>query len=67
MFALIGTYLSHAAWSSRAQYAVGVAGALNSLKRQPYGEWLLGTVAAGLIAYGLWLIIKEPYRRLRDS
>jgi hypothetical protein len=67
MFELIGVYLTRAAWSRHAQYAVGVAGALNSLKHQPYGEWLLGSVAAGLIAYGLWLIAKEPYRQLRNS
>jgi len=67
MFTLIGVYLALAAWRRHAQYAVGIAGALNSLKRQPYGKWLLGTVAAGLIAYGLWLIVKEPYRRLRNS
>lgn len=67
MFALIGAYLSRAAWRRHAQYPIGVAATLNSLKRQAYGEWLLGAVAAGLIAYGLWLIIKEPYRRLRNS
>lgn len=67
MFTLIGVYLTLAAWRRHAQYAVGIAGALNSLKKQAYGEWLLGTVAVGLIAYGLWLIVKEPYRRLRNS
>jgi hypothetical protein len=28
---------------------------------------VLGTVAVGLMTYGLLQIIKEPYRRLRDS
>ena len=62
MFALIGLYLALAAWWLRAQYAVGVAGALGSLRQQPYGGWTLGTIAAGLMAYGLWQIVKEPYR-----
>ena len=67
MFALIGIYLARAAWRLHAQEAVGVAGALGTLRHQPYGEWTLGTVAVGLMTYGLWLIVKEPYRRLSDS
>lgn len=67
MFLLIGAYLTRAAWQLQAGYAVGVAGALGSLRHQPYGGWTLGTMAAGLVSYGLWQIIKEPYRRLRDS
>ena len=67
MFAVIGVQLTRAAWRIHAQYAVGVAGALGTLRGQPHGEWVFGTVAAGLVSYGLWQIIKEPYRRLRDS
>jgi hypothetical protein len=67
MFSLIGIYLIRAAWQLHAEYALGVAGALGSLRQQPYGGWALGTMAAGLLSYGLWQIVKEPYRRLRDS
>lgn len=67
MFLLIGAFLCRAAWQLHAEYAVGVAGALGSLRQQPYGGWALGTVAAGLLSYGLWQIVKEPFRRLRDS
>jgi hypothetical protein len=67
MFTVIGVYLTRAAWGLRAQYAVGIAGALDTLRHQPYGDWALGTVAAGLMTYGAWQVLKEPYRRLRDS
>lgn len=67
MFAVIGVHLTRAAWRVHAQYAVGMAGALGTLRQQPYGEWVLGTVTTGLMSYGLWQIAKEPYRRLRDS
>jgi len=67
MFAVIGADLTRAAWRVHAQYAVGIAGALGTLRQQPYGGWVLGTVTTGLMSYGLWLIAKEPYRRLRDS
>jgi hypothetical protein len=67
MFAVIGGHLTHAAWRVHAQYAVGIAGALGTLRQHSYGEWVLGTVTIGLMSYGLWQIAKEPYRRLRDS
>jgi len=67
MFAVIGAHLARAAWRVHAQYAVGIAGALGSFRQQPYGEWVLGAVTTGLMSYGLWQIVKEPYRRLRDS
>lgn len=67
MFSLIGVYLTRAAWQLHVGYAVGVAGALGSLRHEPYGEWMLGTMAVGLVSYGLWQIAKEPYRRLRES
>ncbi len=67
MFVVIGEHLTHAAWRVHAQYAVGVAGALGAFRQQPYGEWVLGTITTGLMSYGLWQILKEPYRRLRDS
>ena len=66
-FAVIGAQLTRAAWRVHAQYAVGIAGALGTFRQQPYGEWVLGTVTTGLMSYGLWQIVKEPYRRLRDS
>jgi hypothetical protein len=67
MFCVIALYLMRATWQHHAAYAVGIAGALGTLRQQPYGQWMLGAMAAGLISYGLWQIVKEPYRRLRDS
>lgn len=62
VFALIGSFLVHAAWRYDAAQATGVAGALSVLKAQPYGAWLLGAVACGLIAYGLFQIAKARFR-----
>jgi hypothetical protein len=33
-------------------------GSLKALKEQPYGPYLLAAVAVGLIAYGLFLMVK---------
>jgi len=67
LFVLVGSYLVNAAWRHDPRYSGGIAGALAGLKQQLYGEWLLGAVASGLLCYGLYQIIKEPYRKLEKS
>jgi hypothetical protein len=67
LFGLIGAFLIDAAWRNDTANATGIAGALSALKRQEYGHWLLGAVAAGLICYGFFQILKEPYRKFRTS
>lgn len=62
VFALIGLFLVHAAWRYDATQATGVAGALSTLKAQAYGSWLLGAVAVGLLAYGLFQIARARFR-----
>lgn len=67
LFGLIGALLIDAARRYDSANMRGIAGALSALRRQEYGHWLLGTVAAGLISYGVFQIIKEPYRKFRAS
>jgi len=67
LFCLVGSYLINAAWRYDPRYSGGVDGALGGLKQQPYGEWLLGVVGAGLLCYGLYQIAKEPFRELGKS
>ena len=44
--------------------AVGLDGALAKLAHQSYGPVLLGVVAAGLVAFGLYSIADARYRRI---
>jgi len=67
LFGLIGALLIDAARRYDTANMTGIAGALSALRRQEYGHWLLGAVAAGLISYGVFQIIKEPYRKFRAS
>jgi Domain of Unknown Function (DUF1206) len=67
LFLLVGGYLVNAAWRHDPRYSGGIAGALAGLKQHLYGEWLLGAVASGLLCYGLYQIVKEPYRNLGNS
>jgi uncharacterized membrane protein YidH (DUF202 family) len=64
VFLIAGWFLVQAAWDYDPQEAVGLDGALQKLSQQPYGEWLLGGVAAGLIAYGLYCLFEARYRKM---
>jgi hypothetical protein len=65
VFALIGLFLIQASRQQDPSAAVGLGGALNKLAEQPYGEFLLGTVAAGLCMYGLFSMVEARYGRLK--
>ncbi|HEV7122033.1 MAG TPA: DUF1206 domain-containing protein [Rhodanobacter sp.] len=65
LFGLIGALLVHAAWQDDPGHAGGIAGALQAMRQQAFGPWLLGAVAAGLIAFGLAQIAKARYRQIR--
>ena len=64
VFALIGWFLIDAARSANAAEAGGLGEALRTLQEAPYGPWVLGLVALGLVAYGLWEFINARYRRI---
>ncbi|MFL6335160.1 MAG: DUF1206 domain-containing protein [Pyrinomonadaceae bacterium] len=64
VFGIIGLFLIHAAWLARASEALGLGGALRTLEQQPYGPYVLGAVALGLVAYGLYMFVEARYRRM---
>jgi hypothetical protein len=59
---LIGAFLLMAAVQAEPESARGLGGALAALAEQPEGPWLLGIVAAGLVAYGLFTLVEARYR-----
>ena len=63
-FGIIGLLLIVAAVHARADEARGLGGALAALAHQPFGPWLLGAVAVGLVCYGLFMLVQARYRRL---
>ncbi|MEA2354484.1 MAG: hypothetical protein QOD61_613 [Solirubrobacteraceae bacterium] len=64
VFGLIGYFLLRTAIDFDPSRAVGIDGALRELARQPYGSWLLGVVAAGLMIFALASLADARYRRL---
>jgi hypothetical protein len=65
VFGLIGVFLIVAALQSDPAEARGLGGALRTLEQQPYGPWLLTLVALGLLAYGIYQLVRAKYRRIR--
>jgi hypothetical protein len=63
-FALIGIFIVQAARTYNAQETVGLDGALVRVTRQSYGPWLLGIVAVGLIAFGIYSIADAKFRKI---
>jgi uncharacterized integral membrane protein len=55
---LVGLLVVIAAVRAQPEQSTGLDGGLKALKEQPYGPYLLAAVALGLIAYGLFLMVK---------
>jgi len=64
VFGLVGVFLIKAAIDFNPNKAVGLDGALAKLAHNSYGPFLLGLVAAGLIAFGLYSLSDARYRRI---
>lgn len=67
VYSIVGFFLIQAARHSNSNRVRGLEGALDLLARQSYGKWLLGIVALGLIAYGVYYIVQGRYRRINNA
>lgn len=64
VFGLVGVFLIDAALDYNPNKAVGLDGALAKIEHASYGPFLLGIVAAGLIAFGAYSLSDARYRRI---
>lgn len=64
VFVLVGIFLIRAAVDYNPDKAVGLDGALAKVGHASYGPLLLGVVAAGLIAFGVYSLADSRYRRI---
>jgi hypothetical protein len=62
VWGIVAWFLIKAAYEYDSNQAVGLDGALAKLLQREYGEWVMGTVAAGLAAYGLFCFAQGRYR-----
>ena len=61
---LVGLFLGQAALLFDPSKVQGTRGALESLGRPPFGLWTVGVVAAGLAAYGIYMLAAARYSRI---
>lgn len=61
---VLGLLLAVATVRHNPEESTGLDGALKSLQEQPFGVWILGAVALGLIAYGMFMIVRSRYQRM---
>jgi hypothetical protein len=61
---MMGLFLIRAAQQVDASEAGGFGEALSALRQQPHGPWLLGAVAAGLLAFAFFTLVQARYLRL---
>ncbi|MBW4511524.1 MAG: DUF1206 domain-containing protein [Scytonematopsis contorta HA4267-MV1] len=66
VFGIIGIFLIFAAIQIDGSEARGLGGVLTALAKLPFGSWILGIVAFGLIAYGIYSLIEAYYRRITN-
>ena len=64
VFGLVGFFLVKSSIDYRANEAIGLDGALAKLYDGAYGSWLLGSVAAGLVAFAVFSVMEARYRRI---
>jgi hypothetical protein len=64
VFGLIGIFVLKAAVEYDPSEAIGLDGALRKLAAQDYGPLLLGLVAGGLLAFGVFSLFQARYRRV---
>jgi hypothetical protein len=67
VFSIIGVFLIKAALQTDASQVKGLGQVLAALAQQPTGPWILGVVALGLIAYGIYSLVEARYRRINPS
>ena len=67
VLSLIGIFLIVAAVQHNPHEAKGLDATLQTLIQQPFGPVLLGIVALGLIAYGVYSFVEARYRRVGVS
>jgi hypothetical protein len=62
-----GAFVVLAAYQADASEVRGLGAALETFQHQPLGAFMLGVVAAGLIAYGAFMLLVARYRRIDSA
>jgi hypothetical protein len=64
VFCITGYFLIQTAITTNPDNAKGLDAALSEIAQQPFGQWMLGIVALGLAAYGVFQILKGKNKNM---
>ncbi|RIW28598.1 DUF1206 domain-containing protein [Bacillus salacetis] len=64
VFCITGYFLIQTAITTNPDNAKGLDAALSEIAQQPFGQWMLGLVALGLAAYGVFQILKGKNKNM---
>jgi hypothetical protein len=64
---IVGYFFVQAARTSDPSQAKTTEGALQVIQQQPFGAWLMGIIALGLLAYGIHMMVQARYRRISPA
>jgi hypothetical protein len=64
---VLGLFVIFAAVDGNAREAKGFAGALTTIQHQPYGSFLLGITALGLISFGAFGFFQATFRQIETK
>jgi hypothetical protein len=64
VFVLVGFFVLKAVVLASATQTKGLDAVFRLVASSPYGSWLLGVLASGLLCYGLYCLLEARYRDL---
>lgn len=64
VLSMIGYFFIQTAITANPEQSKGIDGALAELASKPFGQWLLGIAAAGLMLYGIYEVIRGRYEHM---
>lgn len=64
LLAIVGGFVAYAALTVSPEQAGGISDALDYVHAMPFGRWLYGIAALGLVAFGCYSIIQAVYRHM---
>jgi succinate dehydrogenase hydrophobic anchor subunit len=63
VYLTVGFLILQAGIHANPDHAGGLGKALSALQKEPYGQWVLGVTAGGLLIYGIYLFLLSFYHK----
>lgn len=67
VFLITGTFFVIAAYQIDPDESGGMTEMFDAFRSSPFGTWLIGFVALGLVAFGTYSLLEAIYRRVEPD